>query len=112
MHPFSRLLSLTALSRMTRESLKCLSEKDWQTYEEECSELFDNIKPKVKNNKCEQKGGQQTGKGRASLPAGSNICKIIHSPHLLLQKITIPRKIVKMASPFVDVKFCYGIEHI
>ena len=89
---------------------------------QECSESLDNIKPKAKNNKDGQKRGQETGNEKVSSQAGSNIYTIIHSPHVLLQKSTVPPKDkdtvnkikhkvkrkkspVKQVSPVMDANF-------
>ena len=74
--------------------------------------MFDNIKPKSNNKKDRQKGGQQPGKGKVTSQEGSNIYKMIHSQHLLLQKTTSSQKkkgIVKKVSPFMGAKFYHGI---
>ena len=54
--------------------------------------MLDNIKPKAKNNKDGKKRRQQTGNKKVSSHAGSNIYNVVHSPHLLLQKSTVPLK--------------------
>ena len=86
----------------------CLSEKDRQTYQGDCSEMFDNITPKAKNKKYGQKGGQQTGKEKVSSQARSKIYKMIHSPLLLSQKKSLflkkNKKEVNTVTLFVHIR--------
>jgi hypothetical protein len=106
----------------------CLSAEDCQIYSKECSGLLDNTKPKANTNKDGKKKRQQTGNKKVSPHAGSNIYNIIHSPHLLLQKSTVPPKNkdtvnkikhkvkrkkapVKQVSPVMDANFCQTLLH-
>ena len=57
-----------------------------------------------------RKEGEQSGKGKVSSQAGSKINKMIHSSHLLSQKITKQKKsTVKKVIPFTHAKLCHAI---